>query len=159
MGLSALLSLPLTFPSCAIRLALSEIRRGARDGQQLNLSPFCRKGPGCCCKSSAEPEPGALCLCGVGECHSMRSSTEMCCCAQAALSGTAAELSSGWGILGRFGWVEGSEGAPAGLGWCKNPAARSSYYKAEGRTGQEAKGLNGGGEIQVRCEENLFKDS
>lgn len=66
-------------------------------------------------------------------------------------------LSSGWGILGRFGWVEGSEGAPAGLGWCKNPATRSSYYKAEGRTGQEAKGLNGGGEIQVRCQETCLK--
>lgn len=108
MGLSTLLSLPVTFPRCGIRLALSEIRRGARDGQRLNVSPFCRKGPGCCCKSSAEPEPEVLCLCRVAECHSVRNNTETCRGAQAARSGTAAEtwLSSGCDVLGEIwaGW-------------------------------------------------------
>lgn len=67
-----------------IRWVLSEIRQEAWDGQQLNLSPFCRKGPGCYCKSSAEAEATVLCLCRIGECHSMRNNREMCHRAQAA---------------------------------------------------------------------------
>lgn len=103
-----------------ITRVLSEFQQGAWDGQQLNPSPFCRTGPGCCCcKFSAEQEPKVLCLCRIGECHSMRNNTEMCHCAQAAQvwynSSQRTWPSSGCSISGEIwaGWRElrGSTGS------------------------------------------------
>lgn len=90
-GLRVLLSLPVPHFQAALQggrraapVVHSETREGLRDwpgachGQQLNLSPFCRKGAGCYCKISAELEPTAVCPCRRGECGSMRTGTEMC---------------------------------------------------------------------------------
>lgn len=82
---------------------LREMRWGAWGGQQLDPSPLCRKGPGCCCKSSAEPEPTVLSLCRTGECRSRRNNTEMCRRAsRRTCPGT------GWGVSGEIwaGWRE-----------------------------------------------------
>lgn len=128
---------PISKPSCGeeeeqppkvrsgIRWVLSEIQQGAWAGQQLNPSLFCRKGPECCCKSSAELEPTVLCSCRKGECHSMRNNTEMCHHAHAAQvwydTSRRTWPSSGCGVSGEIwaGWRaqrehwEGSGGAKA----------------------------------------------
>lgn len=43
--------------------------------------------------------------------------------------------------------------------WGEPQKRTAVMYKAEGRTGQEEMGLNGGGEIQIRPKEKLLKDS